>query len=160
MTLKDNRAPLLTHQALCIISSPYVNSNWSYGRETAKWGQDLCDLDLWPLTLTFCMDITSVNGSNSWKFQDDTMTGTLSKGCDGRTDGQTGRQTDGQTEIGVLTAAWSQLKISSMNYFSVLRSLCNIATCRCTFPRAFWILGSNCGMVWGSRSFSMRLLIN
>ena len=56
------------HQALCIISLPYVNSNWSYGPETAKGGHDFCDLDLWPLTLTFCMDITFVNGNNSWKF--------------------------------------------------------------------------------------------
>ena len=57
MTLKKNRAPLFTpHQALCILS--YVNSNWSYGPETAQLGFDLCDLDLLPLTLTFCMDIT------------------------------------------------------------------------------------------------------
>ena len=64
------------HQALSIISSPYVNSNWSYSPETAKWGHDLCDLDLWLLTLTSCMDITFVNGDNSWKFHDDTMRGT------------------------------------------------------------------------------------
>ena len=75
------------HQALCIISSPYVNSYWSYGPETTKWGHDLCDLDLWPLTLTFCMDITFVNGNNSWKFQDYRMTGTLSKKV-WRTDGR------------------------------------------------------------------------
>ena len=41
--------------------------------EKAKVGYDLCDLDLWPLTLTFCMDIASVIGNNSWKFRDDTM---------------------------------------------------------------------------------------
>ena len=63
------------HQALCIISLPYVNSNWSYSPEMAKWGHDLCDLDLWPLTLNFCMDITSVIGNNSWKFHDDKMVG-------------------------------------------------------------------------------------
>ena len=40
-------------QALCIILSSYVNSNWSYGPETAELGFDLCDLDLWLLTLTF-----------------------------------------------------------------------------------------------------------
>ena len=80
-------------QALCIISSPYVNSNWSYDPETAKWGHDLCDLDLWPLTLTFCMDITSVIGNYSCKFNDDTMTGTLSKRCHRQTD----RQTDGNS---------------------------------------------------------------
>ena len=34
------------HEALCMISSPYVNLNWSYGPETAKLDFDLCDLDL------------------------------------------------------------------------------------------------------------------
>ena len=53
-----------------------MNSNWSYSPETAKLGYDLCDLDLWPMTLTFCMDITSVIDNNSWKFLDDTMTET------------------------------------------------------------------------------------
>ena len=36
----------------------------------------LCDLDLWPLTSTFSMDVTSAIGNNSWKFYDDTMMGT------------------------------------------------------------------------------------
>ena len=31
---------------LRIISSTYVNSNWSYGPETVKLGSDLCDIDL------------------------------------------------------------------------------------------------------------------
>ena len=53
-----------------------MNSNWSYGLETAKLGFDLCDFDLRPLTLTFCMDIMSVIGNKSWKFHDDTMMGT------------------------------------------------------------------------------------
>ena len=53
-----------------------MNSNWSYSPETAKLGYDLCDLDLWPMTLAFAMDITSVIGNKSWKFRDDTMTGT------------------------------------------------------------------------------------
>ena len=61
------------HQALCIIASSYVNSNWSYGPEPDKLGFDLCELDLWPLTLTFCMDITSVIENTSWKRHDDTM---------------------------------------------------------------------------------------
>ena len=42
----------------------------------AKLGVDLSDLDLWPLTLTFCMDVTSVTGNNSKKFHDDTIMGT------------------------------------------------------------------------------------
>ena len=36
-----------------------MNSYWSYSRDTAKLGLDLSDLDLWPLTLTCCMDIWS-----------------------------------------------------------------------------------------------------
>ena len=48
----------------------------SYSPETVKFGYDLCDFDLWPLTLTFCMDITLVIGNISWKFQDDAMMGT------------------------------------------------------------------------------------
>ena len=64
------------HQAICIISSSYVNSYWSYSPETDKLGVDLCDLDLWPLTLTFCMDVIFVIGNNSWKFHDNTMLGT------------------------------------------------------------------------------------
>ena len=64
------------HQAVCIISSSYVNSNWRYSPETVKLGLDLCDLDLWPRTLTFCMDLTVVIGNNSLKFHDDMMMGT------------------------------------------------------------------------------------
>ena len=64
------------HQAICIIPSSYVNSNWSYSPAAVKLGCDLCDLNLWSLTLTFCMDLTLGIGNNSWKFYDDTMIGT------------------------------------------------------------------------------------
>ena len=64
------------HQAVSIISSSYVNSSWSYSPETANLGYDPCDLDFWPITLTFCMDITSVIGNNFWQFCDDTVMGT------------------------------------------------------------------------------------
>ena len=40
------------------------------------WGFDLCDFDLWPVTLIFIMDLTLVIGNNSWEFHDDTMMGT------------------------------------------------------------------------------------
>ena len=86
------------HLTLCIISSSYVNSNSSCSPEKDKLGYDICDLDLWPMTLTFCMDITFVIGNNSWKFRDDTMTGTYWKRCDRQTERQTDRQTDGQTD--------------------------------------------------------------
>ena len=61
-----------------------------------KWDPWPLWLDPWPLTLTLCMDITFVNCNNSCKFQDDTMTGTLSTRCDRRTDRPTDRPTDGQ----------------------------------------------------------------
>ena len=64
------------YQAICIFSSSYVNSNWSYSPETVKLVCDLCDLDLWPLTSNFCKDVTFVIGNKSWKFHDDTMMGT------------------------------------------------------------------------------------
>ena len=79
-----------------------MNSNWSYSPETVKLGCDLCDLDLWPLTLTFCMDLTFVIGNNSWKLYDD---GNIVKKV-WRTDGQMDRQ----TENTICRAAWSQLK--------------------------------------------------
>ena len=61
------------HQALCIISSSCVNWNWIYGPEMAELGFDFCDLNLWPLTLTFCMENTFGIGNNSWKLYDDEM---------------------------------------------------------------------------------------
>ena len=99
----------------CIILSSYVNSIWSYSLETAKLDFDPCDLDLSPQTMTFCMDITFVNGNNSWKFHDDMMTQTLWKRCNRRTDRKIAIQMDGwmdvQTDRSVLRVAWSQLKI-------------------------------------------------
>ena len=75
--LENNRAPFRRNIKLyAFISSSHVNSNWSYSPETVKLGCDLCDLDLWPLTLTFCMDLTLAIGNNPWKFHDDTMMGT------------------------------------------------------------------------------------
>ena len=43
-------------QALCIISQPSVNSNWSYSPETPNLGQiwqflKPCDLEIWQITL-------------------------------------------------------------------------------------------------------------
>ena len=85
------------HQALCIISSSYVNSNWSYGPETAKFGVDLCDLDLspWPVAWTSLLSliITPENFMmiQWWEHSQKGVT-------DGRTDRQTDRQTDGRTD--------------------------------------------------------------
>ena len=48
------------HQALRIILSPCVNSNWSYGTDTAKLGFDLCDLDLWLWNFAWTLHLSLV----------------------------------------------------------------------------------------------------
>ena len=77
MTLKNNRTPLLCHIKL---SASFHHHMWIQTgimvRKRLILDFDLCNLDLWPLTLTLCMDITSVIGKNHWKFHDDTMMGT------------------------------------------------------------------------------------
>ena len=65
----------------------------------AKLGFELCDLDLWPLTLTFGMD-TSVIGNNSWNFMVIQWQEHDEKDVtDGRTDRQTDGGTDGRPEV-------------------------------------------------------------
>ena len=89
------------HQAICIISSSYVNSNWSYSPETAKLGCDLCDLDLWPWpfawTLPWSLVITPENFM-------------MIRWWEHSQKGVTDRQRDGQTDRIIHRAAWSQLK--------------------------------------------------
>ena len=72
MTSRNNQAPLLCHCKLC---ASFHGHLWIQTGVTVRkhpnWGKicfDLCDLDLWPLTLTFGMDITFVNVNNSWNF--------------------------------------------------------------------------------------------
>ena len=91
--------PSKQHQALCIISSPYVNSNWMV------WKRLNCVLTSVTLTLTFCLDLTSVIGNNSWKFHDDNWydDGDIVKKC--------GRRMDRWTDWTIHRAAWSQLKM-------------------------------------------------
>ena len=59
MTLKNNRAPLLSNIKLCV--------SFQFKLELQS---------VTSVTFTFCMDITSPIGNISWKFHDDTMIGT------------------------------------------------------------------------------------
>ena len=79
------------HQALCIISLPYVNTNWSYSPETAKWGHDLCDLDLWPWPFAWILLLSIViTPENLMMIQ-------WEEHCEkGMTDGRTEGRTDGK----------------------------------------------------------------
>ena len=76
MILKNNRAPLLS---IIKLYASFHHHMWIQTgvtvRKQLSWVVT-CDLDLWPVTLTFCMDVTSVTGNNSWKFHDDMMMGT------------------------------------------------------------------------------------
>ena len=85
-----------------------MNSNWSYSPETVKLGCDLCDLDLCPLTLTFCMDLTLVTlVITPENFM---MIRWWEHSQKGVTDGQTGRR----TENTIPRAAWSQLNKANL----------------------------------------------
>ena len=67
-------------QALRIISLPSVNLNWSYSPENAQIGAKFgVKFVVTSMALTFCMDITFVDGNNSQKFHDYAITATLWK---------------------------------------------------------------------------------
>ena len=93
MTFKNNRAPNFVHHFISI--SEFKLELWS----GPLWP--------WPLTLTFCMNITFVNGNNFWKFDDAIIRGTL-----GVINRRTNRHTDGRTDWSALRATWLQLKTS------------------------------------------------
>ena len=94
-TKLERRGALLPYFKLC---ASFLSHLWfQTGVTIWKW-MNCFFTSAVTLTFTFCMDITSVNGNDSWKFHDDTMVGTWWKRCDGRTDWTIHR------------AAWSQLK--------------------------------------------------
>ena len=77
MTLKKCRTSVLCQLNLCASFRCHL---WIQTRVTvlkhSKLGKmcfDLCDLDLWCLILTFCMDITFLYENSCWKFLNDTM---------------------------------------------------------------------------------------
>ena len=74
MTLQNNRVPLICPFKLCVSFSSHlwIQAGVTF-RKYANWSNisvDLCDFDLSSWTLTFCKDITSVNGNNSKQFHD------------------------------------------------------------------------------------------
>ena len=140
MTLKNNRAPLSNiklcasfHHHMCIQTGVTARKQLS--------GVLFSVTDLWPLTLAFCTDITSVNGNNSWKFKDDKMTGTLSKRCDGWTDGQTEAKKWGHPLSWLyivflqqsLTSYWEKRKDDSLMLATIRDDTCNSPETNCRF---------------------------
>ena len=74
MTLKNNRAPLLSNIKLYVSFHHHMWIQTGVTVRKRKFGS--WPLWPWPLTLTFCMDLTLVQCDNYWKFHDDTMMGT------------------------------------------------------------------------------------
>ena len=104
LTSNNNRAPLLCHFKLCVSfrSHLWIQSGFKV-RKYQNWGTivfDLWDLYVWPLTLTFRMDITFANVIIPQK---------LWKGCNR----QTGGRADGQEDSTLHRAAWSQENIKA-----------------------------------------------
>ena len=96
MTMKNNITPLLSNIKLCASLHHHMwNQTGVTVPKRLNLGFDLCDLDLWPLTLTFYIDITSVTGNKiSWWFDDGNILKNVWQ-TDRRADGQTDGQTDG-----------------------------------------------------------------
>ena len=105
ISLKNNKAPLLSHSKPC---ASFHRHMWiPTGVTVWKLGFDLCHIDHWPLTLSFCMVIILsmvITPENFMMIH--TMRGILSKRCDGQRDGRKG----GRTDWTIHRAAWSQLK--------------------------------------------------
>ena len=104
MTLKFEGWPWITIGHLFYAPSSFLHHFRAIGvfQKCPNW-EKIC-FDLWPLTLTFPVAIIFIDGNNSWKFHDDTMTETLWKRCDGQTD---------RTAHG----AWSQLKTGQLHSY-------------------------------------------
>ena len=98
-----------------------MNSNWSYSPETKIWVVTSVTLtfDLWPWpfawTLPWSNVITPENFMMIWWWEH-SQKGVTDGQTDRRTDGQTDRRTDRRTENTIHRAAWSQLKIASIQF--------------------------------------------
>ena len=76
VTVKFDRWPWKTIGYLFYATSSFVHHFIAIREYKLELFRVSFPLWPWPLTLTFCMDITSVIGNHSWKFHDDTMKGT------------------------------------------------------------------------------------
>ena len=111
LNLKKNRASFLCYPKLCV---PF-RSHWGIQsgvtvRKRPNCGKicfDLCDIDLWSLTLAFRMAITLVITPENFVMIQ------RQEQCE---KGMTGGRTDELTDRSVLRVAWSQLKIKKNSF--------------------------------------------
>ena len=91
----------MPYHALCIIPSPYVNSNWSYDLETAKLGFNLRPWPFaWKSLLSMVITPESLMTIRWWEHNEK-----------GVTERRVDRRMDWQTDWTIHKAAWSQLKM-------------------------------------------------
>ena len=116
MTLKNNRAPLLSNIKLY---ASFHHHMWIQTgvtvRKRLSWVVTSVTLtfDLWPWpfawTLLWSLVITPENFMMI-RWWEHSQKGVTDRRTDGQTDGQTDRRIDGKTENTICRAAWSQLK--------------------------------------------------
>ena len=125
MTLKNNRAPLLS---IIKLYASFHHHMWIQTRVTVRkrlsWvlTSVTLTLDLWPWpfawTSLLSLVITSENFMMIWWWEHG------EKGVtDRRTDGRTDRRTDGRTDWTSHIAAWSQLKTIGHLYYATSSSM-------------------------------------
>ena len=157
MTLKNNRAPLLSN--IKLYASFHYHMSIQTGvtvRKPLSWAVTSVTLtfDLWPwpfaCTLLWSLVIIPENFMMI-RWWEHSQKGVTDRQTDGQTDRRTDGQTDGQTENTICRAAWSQLKRITLAldwlvyFFPIRHALC----LRCT--------GSNWGLYTFSGKTSYRL---
>ena len=131
MTLKNNRAPLLSNIKLY---ASFHHHMWIQTgvtvRKRLSWVVTSVTLtfDLWPWpfawTLLWSLVITPENFMMI-RWWEHSQKGVTDRQTDGQKDRRTDRRTDGQTENTICRAAWSQLKTTSF-FFSFKKMLLKI----------------------------------
>ena len=122
MTLKNNRAPLLSiiklyassHHHMWIQTGVTVRKRWSWAVTSVTLTFDLWP---WPFAWTSLLSLV-ITPENFmmigwWEHSQKGVT-------DRRTDGQTDRRTDGRTDWTIHRAAWSQLKTGRDRHHDVI----------------------------------------
>ena len=144
MTLKNNRAPLLSNIKLYVSFHHHMWIQTVTVRKRLSWVMTSVTLtfDLWPWpfawTLPWSLVITSENFMMIWCWEhsqkgvtDRQTDRQTDRRTDRQTDRQTDRRTDRQTENTIHRAAWSQLKIDT---WPAIMHIFNEVWCSYTIP--------------------------
>ena len=122
ITLKNNRAPLLSNIKLYVSFHHHICSNWSYSPETKMWVVTSVTLtfDLWPWPFAWTLPWSNVITPENFM-----MIRWWEHSQKGVTDGQTDRR----TENTIHRAAWSQLKITEACNPKMVFPICEGISC-------------------------------